>query len=326
MNNSEDISFISCLIIEQNPDMNEYIIHNNVICFEIEECLINKVDECLQNEQFGKIPISTIYRILEKSQKHISSDLLYDFIRKSIGERYILFHFVEISQLSEDKIEQICNDIDASNPSANHYYEYLKLDLVYMKSLKYESNEKERQINSLFKENNELKQAVDESNTSINQLLQDKQEIHKKFIEISTQKDHLLAEYNMYQKTNADLNNQLSQLFTENNDIKQKNIEFQTQCKQLLIEKNDIEKNATLLKSQKDQLQKIVNKFKEDNKKMITLYKNLQDKYNNVAKKNEENKNNYENVSTIYFEIFKVLLPNVQDLCEMNVSNVFFLL
>ena len=106
-----DVSLIINLILEKEnkvSDLYDELLVENEIYVSLESLLNNKINECLQNENFALLQIPTMYRILETSDKEsINSEKLYEFIHESIEKRFTLFRFVDLRQLKDDKWEQI---------------------------------------------------------------------------------------------------------------------------------------------------------------------------------------------------------------------------
>lgn len=101
--------------------------------------LSENVDECLQNKKFEELPIYVVFEILSNANKSdFKSDLLFDFINKSKSTRYILFIFLDLQFLSDDKFNDLYGDyISSQNDcSTKKYYQYLSCNLTYIKSLK----------------------------------------------------------------------------------------------------------------------------------------------------------------------------------------------
>lgn len=89
---SKNLNLIINLMLEENSFEVDYLFPHDCLSNEFEECLINNIDKCFNIDIFGQLPISTIYRIIEKSNlNNITNDFLYDFIMKSIEKRYCLF-------------------------------------------------------------------------------------------------------------------------------------------------------------------------------------------------------------------------------------------
>lgn len=194
-NHSQNTDLMINLMIGQISSEKFAFFSRNQIAVHIEKCLRNSINKCIVNENFGKLPCSAIYRIFEKSDtQQISSDILYDFISKCIDERFLLFCFLNIRNLSDEKFNAMClnyNDLKESN--SMRYYDYLKIDFGYIKELKDDiqmkihankinedevrkqqiDNEKSQlqdQINKLTKENNEIKTQNQQINEEKRQL------------------------------------------------------------------------------------------------------------------------------------------------------------
>lgn len=104
-----DTSFIISQLLMQISKPNANYLLQDQASIEMESLLYNRINDCLQDGPFGLIPISVIYRIISKSDKsQISSDLLFDFISKSIEERFTLFTFLSIQNLSKTKFDELC--------------------------------------------------------------------------------------------------------------------------------------------------------------------------------------------------------------------------
>ena len=132
----------------------------------MENELVRQVNDCLQNENFKKLPVSMIYRILSKSdKKSYSNELLFDFIKQNIEKYYILFTFLDILDLKDDKViefEELM--LKSDNGNMTHYLQYLPFEIKYneMKELR-ESNKKyairQKEIED---ENERLKNQIDQ--------------------------------------------------------------------------------------------------------------------------------------------------------------------
>lgn len=104
--------------------------------FDMESSLYNKVNECFQSQQFGLLPISIVYRIIEKSeQDKISNDLLFDFISESIEERFILFTFLNVYKLTRTKFDELFDLYNKTKDSNQNFFQHLPVDLLFIKSI-----------------------------------------------------------------------------------------------------------------------------------------------------------------------------------------------
>lgn len=104
---------------------------------QIEDLLSTKIIECLQNEKFSKIPVPFIFRIVEKSsKKQISSDLLYDFIKKDVKSFYVLFSFLDVEFLSDEKFFDLFESFTNPKGTCRQYKDYLPCSLSCIMELK----------------------------------------------------------------------------------------------------------------------------------------------------------------------------------------------
>lgn len=114
----------------------------------MEDILKDNIAECLSNDNFFKLPIPIMYRIIERSDHdQIQCDLLYDFIKKSIKSRYILFQFIDMKSLSDENFYDLCENIPKK------YLGYLQIQIDYMKKMKNDIKLLEKEIKQLKEEN-----------------------------------------------------------------------------------------------------------------------------------------------------------------------------
>lgn len=164
--NSESIEFVLKLISDYKLNENQTTIDIDDLSFDFEQILKQKVNECIQNKIFRNLNISMVYRIVESGQKDAqTSNLLLDYIMENIEQRFVLFRFVEIKNLSEEKFDTLLSGyIESQNSEKRCYYEYLGMDLNYLQSLKEKNKNQEKEIQQLketvqdkINENKELK-------------------------------------------------------------------------------------------------------------------------------------------------------------------------
>lgn len=129
-NHNNDIDFVIQMIQHENKTLNnaENCVIN--ISKEIENILISKVDKCLLNEKFAELPISLIHRIIERSSKElINSDNLFDFIKRSLKKFCVLFQFLDLQKLSENKLFELCEIYEKSDENTSKCFSYLNCNL-----------------------------------------------------------------------------------------------------------------------------------------------------------------------------------------------------
>lgn len=229
---SQDISFIVHLICESNSMknefskeiVNEFIMNKsynfddkNEICAFLESILKDRIEECLTNEEFGKLPIPIIYQIIEQSpDKENYADLLYDFVNNSIEERYVLFSLIEVENLSQKKFNQAVDDYSKNKKaSRNKYYQYLSIDLSFASKIKEESNreieELKNEIENLKRKNEDLEMKNKQLSIDKNELMQKFDDIKKRSDQIETDKKRLLIDVQTLKEQNDYKTKQLIQ-------------------------------------------------------------------------------------------------------------------
>lgn len=228
---SENISFILKLMKEEetaaaensngNSDVSDPISSTKKVTKEMEDCLINNIDECLQNANFENLSFLTIYGIIDRSdKKKITSNFLFDFIFKMIDERFTLFHFLDIETLSKDRFERLYQDFQTrQNSQSIRYYEYLTFDFSYVKTL-FETNQrladeiqKLQELNEVNEKELKKERSEGDSNNSkqknvIKQLKKEKNQKENEFKSLKKQNTELkneqleLIHYNEIYKAN----------------------------------------------------------------------------------------------------------------------------
>lgn len=164
--NSKNLDLLINLICQQNLDQYQDIISQNSFSSDMEDELSKNINECLKKKNFSKLPIPIIYKIIEKSDlKKISYDSLFDFINQSIKDRYVLFAFLKIQKLSDDRINELFSNYEKdTNSGNNYYYQYLPSNLNFFRLLRGKNEE----LNHL------VKKLKDENHTQIQQMMKKK--------------------------------------------------------------------------------------------------------------------------------------------------------
>ena len=146
-----DVDFIVQMIQYQDDTINETIGISNEINKEIENILVNKIDECFMNDKFIELPISIIYRIVCQScNKGLTSDNLYDFIKRSINKLYVLFEFLKLENLSENKFSELCEIYSNSDETTKLHFNYLKCNLLFYQRINESMKKLENQNQKLY--------------------------------------------------------------------------------------------------------------------------------------------------------------------------------
>ena len=247
-NRSVDVDFVIQMIQYENKTQNENL--NEIeISNDIENLLTNKINECLSNEKFSELPISKIYRIVEQSysKNGIKSDKLIDFIKKSISQFCVLFRFVDVEQLSEDRLIDLCELYSTSNENTVKYFSYMKCNLnVISKMIGQKKNLQQRLDQSENLKRNKVKELEDQISQLKNQLKTsdiEKKQINHQFQEQQNKMNELSAQINQFQKQLEISEQSNKQLEKEKSEIN----------KQLEIS----EKEKKLIQKQLDEILKI---------------------------------------------------------------------
>lgn len=140
---------------------------------KIENFLVERVNDCFNNLKFNKLPMSTICRIFDKSKEIVSHDLLVDFILKSATTRFILFKYVELHKMKDDKVKELIEFIEKQDEEKKKMYlEYIPFNLLFIKRIinKYDEVLKENnQLKEKEQKSKEASESSDDSNLSLDE-------------------------------------------------------------------------------------------------------------------------------------------------------------
>lgn len=126
---------------------------------EIENSNVKKKHK-KRRHKFQNLPVSTVYRILEKSDRNnIPSDLLFEYIAKSIEERFVLLCFIDVKSISDQKMNEMI-ELEKRSPL---YFQNMKCDLKYIRKIKDENKNNQAQINKLNEINDNLREQLNQS-------------------------------------------------------------------------------------------------------------------------------------------------------------------
>lgn len=221
---SEDVEFLICKIMEsQKIQSSEFYSSESVETFE--KCLSRKIEQCLSNQLFNKLPIGIIYRIIDHSDKsQIDSNLLYEFIMKDKSKNYILFQFLKLPNLSEKNFNNLYeNYMEEKDTKTGFIYEYFANLLPYIKQLRVDMFLLQNKVKKLEKSRNKLRDELNDFEEENEQLKKkiiklekrDKKQIksndEKKVQKIKKAKEINLEENGIleYLKENYEINNEV---------------------------------------------------------------------------------------------------------------------
>ena len=129
---------------------------------------------------------STIIRVLEESKETIDNDLLVDFILETASTHFVMFKYVELNKLSEDKVVKLIEFLDCQEESSKKMYlEYITFNVSFIKNL---LNKYNKDLKEMKNELNETKNLCEEKDIEIKEL---KEELNKMKIEEKQMKEEL---------------------------------------------------------------------------------------------------------------------------------------
>lgn len=175
-NSAQNIDFMINLLLDQQMDENNNSLTNDLFSVDMEDYLSSHINQCLQSENFGLLLISTLYRIIEKSDRNqISMDTLFDFIVQSFDERLSLFSFLDVSLLSDEKFQNLCKLNSYRKieflPNNLDFLRELKEDNRYLRILIQHLNEEKSQLKSQLRNNENNNEQIYNQNIRRQQVI-----------------------------------------------------------------------------------------------------------------------------------------------------------
>ena len=260
--NKNDPDFLSHFLLEQVSGKSGDLLDSLNLSIDIEKNLSDQIENCFKSKYFGKLPISVINQIIEMCEKkNVKSDSLYQFIKESIEERYILFIYIDLQSLSDENFKELATGFRENNSKS--YYDYFKTDFTYLNSLREEKIELERRLENLLNENE--------------QINSEKKELINLNEKIQSEKDKIQSEKEKIQSEKEQIQSEKEHIQSEKEHIKSEKEQIQSEKEQIQSEKNKFETQTNILTecSEKNYI-----RFQQNDKK----YKQL----NEVKKYNDE--------------------------------------
>lgn len=128
-----DIDFIIQILLNESKQKNENDKYELEINSDIEEILSTNINECFTNDKFIELPIATIYRIIKQSSSNIlNCDKLLDFINKRLSKLHVLFEFIRLRDLSEDRLFHLSELYSESDEQTRGFFSYMKCDIIFL--------------------------------------------------------------------------------------------------------------------------------------------------------------------------------------------------
>ncbi|KAK8898278.1 hypothetical protein M9Y10_000557 [Tritrichomonas musculus] len=134
-------------------------------------------------DQYLFASIQIIYRVVSKAYpKSNNSNKLFDMIMKSISKYCLLFSFLDLHKLLDDRLDDLYEIYSNSAENTHQYFNYMKCNLHLIR----ETNKRKKK---LIESNDELKNKIDELDFKITSL-------HKQFSDSEKANNNLQNQLN----------------------------------------------------------------------------------------------------------------------------------
>lgn len=139
---------------------------------EMENLLSVKIDDCFSNKKFAELPISIIYRIIKQSPPQlVTSDKIFNFIKgKSISKFAVLFSLIELKDLSNENLDELCVMYSNSDESNKKHFNYMKCNLDMINEMNKNKKKLEGQLKSIEAIKEKQQKQIDEFEIKTKQM------------------------------------------------------------------------------------------------------------------------------------------------------------
>lgn len=190
---------------------------------EYENILSEEINESLKNEKFQSLPISTIYRILEQSdRKKIDQKHLFHFIKDKLDERSVLFSFMNIENIEEETFNELYLKYEECKSNERTRFEYFPINLRYIKEMRETLKEKEKRIKNIIELNerleNKMKQVVKDNENLLKKMKEQENKINE-ITQTNERNEKLNEEQTL---SNERLKKQITTIIEENDQLKRR--------------------------------------------------------------------------------------------------------
>ena len=185
---------------------------------DIEQLLVNKINECFSNDNFLELPISLLFRVVKKSvnEQCLSNDKLFDFIKKSINKFCVLFQFLDLQKLSENRLIELCDIYSKSDQQGKLHFNYLGCNLNKMREMIEKLNKLKEEQNGSMKE---LEAAVASLKKQLSDSEKSKGEIEERNKQMIQRNEDQMKEL---ERKIKELQDKLTDTERENRDLNEK--------------------------------------------------------------------------------------------------------
>lgn len=231
--NNENIDFIIQIIQYETSILNDSEKKEYKIAQNMENILSSKINECLQNDKFSSLDISIINRIVDLSDKSkISSNLLYEFIKKSIEKFCILFAFIDIKKLDDEKLLDMNHAF--LNESTKTFFMFLPCNVEYITELKISKKELQNKIDEYEGEKVQIR-------NQLNSLSIEKTQLQGRLEEVEAQKETLQTRLTKTESERNQLQTRLTNTESERNQLQARLTDVESRLESIYHIKGRIE-------------------------------------------------------------------------------------
>ncbi|KAK8837309.1 hypothetical protein M9Y10_036740 [Tritrichomonas musculus] len=163
---------------------------------KIEKILATQINECFEHPKFSELPVSSIYRIIERSsEENVDINLLVDFILKSSTTFFTLFKFVDFQRLTEDKIECLFNFINEQQEDTRKMYlDQFPSNFLFIQQMKHNYDQ-------LLKETAQTKEEFRRAKEELERSQEELSKVKGELLQTRAESNRLKSEMKQYSKT-----------------------------------------------------------------------------------------------------------------------------
>ena len=233
---------------------------------EVENLLTSKINECFSNEKFKELPIHIIHRVVRRcSADSIDNNKLFDIIVQSLSKFCILFPFLDLQKLSDDRLEELCAMYSKSNENTQHYFDFLKCNLNL--------------INEINNRKKKLEEMNDQQQNKMSDLESKIETLQNQFINTEKVNNQLQNQLNDSKNLNDQQQNKMTDMESKITSLQSQLDDSQSLNNQQQNKIADLESKIALLQKQFDE------KINEQLQHQVNYSKKLEDQISQLQNK-----------------------------------------
>ena len=263
---NNDVDFIIQMIQYDSETQQETDKQQIEISDEVENLLTSKINECFSNEKFKELPIHIIHRVVRRcSADSIDNNKLFDIIVQSLSKFCILFPFLDLQKLSDDRLEELCAMYSKSNENTQHYFDFLKCNLNL--------------INEINNRKKKLEEMNDQQQNKMSDLESKIETLQNQFINTEKVNNQLQNQLNDSKNLNDQQQNKMTDMESKIALLQSQLDDSQSLNNQQQNKMADLESKIALLQKQFDE------KINEQLQHQVNYSKKLEDQISQLQNK-----------------------------------------